>query len=281
MQREHETELGPLAGQPRDALGDPLQAVAPVLTAVRGHHHDPRVALDELGDPRIVERDVEAGRPLQRVDPGVAADEDLVGRDVLAHQVLLVVGRRRVVHRGDARDQLAVELLREGREVVAPGPQPGLDVPDRDPQMERRQRGGEGGARVAVHEHDAWKVAAEHALASRPLTVDVSERGAEVVLEAAHERRHARVEARVAEAHPQVDVRGDAGESEHLLHHRVVLAARHDDRRQRRALAQREDERHELDRFRSRAHHHDDAECRSAHSGNDPAPRGAVITRAG
>jgi hypothetical protein len=110
---------------------------------VSGHRDHAVVAFDQPGEPGILKRHVEARCPLQRVDPRVAGHEDLVRGDVLAHQVLLVVGRRRVVHGGDAGDELAVELFRERREIRATGPEAGLDVPDGDPQVERRERGGE------------------------------------------------------------------------------------------------------------------------------------------
>jgi len=47
------------------------------------------------------------------------------------------------VHGGDAGDHPAVELLGERGQVQPAGAQPGLDVTDRDPRVERRQCCGE------------------------------------------------------------------------------------------------------------------------------------------
>ena len=93
-------------------------------------------------------------------------------------------------------DQPAVELLGERREVVAAGAQPGLDVHDRDAQVEGRERGGERGAGVAVDEHGCGVAALAHLLGVGLARGDLVEPLAEEVLEAAHHRRHSLVEPR-------------------------------------------------------------------------------------
>ena len=65
----------------------------------------------------------------------------------------------------DPRDQLAVQLLRE-RGQRRPGPQPGLDVADRDPEVERGERGRERRGRVAVDERRRRKAVLDGLAAS-------------------------------------------------------------------------------------------------------------------
>ena len=159
-----------------DALGDAREAAAPVLAAVGGHDDDPVVAGSTSSATRgLRDRHVEPGGPVQRVDAGVAGHEDLVRGDVLAHEVLLVLRGRREVQRRDAGDQLAVQLLRERRQVEAAGAQARLDVDHGDAQVERGQRGGEGRARVAVHDGGERIAAGDEELARGLLALQVDE----------------------------------------------------------------------------------------------------------
>jgi hypothetical protein len=185
------------------------------------------------------------------------------------------------MHRGDARDELAVELLRERREVEPAGPQAGLDVRDRDPEMEGGERGGERRRRVAVHDRSDGIVAGQRNLARRPLAVLVGEASQHVVLEAAHHRGHALVEARVPTTHQQIDVRCDAGQPEHLGDHVVVLAGRHHDRPEAGAALERQDQRDQLDRLGAGAHDDQQRKSRSIADQAHPPANGTGTCHAG
>ena len=128
----------------------------------------------------------------------VAGDEDLLDRDVLADQVLLVRRRRRQVQAGDARDQLAVELLGERRHVAGAGAQPGLDVHHGNAEVEGRERRADRRAGVAVDEHGGREAPRAHVLGGRRRRRDLVEPLVAEVLEAQHHRRDALVEARRA-----------------------------------------------------------------------------------
>jgi hypothetical protein len=193
MHGEDEVNVGLETAESSNALGDPLEACAPVLASVRCHDDDALVAVVELLERRVREADVDLRR---RVDPGVAGDEDLADRDVLAHEILEVLGRRREVKPCDRRDHPAIQLLRKRRPIVASRPQPALDVHHGDLQMKRRERGGHRGRRVAVHEHRGGRPSRQDLLGlGRRVRVHLEPVRAEV-LEAAHDRCDALVQLR-------------------------------------------------------------------------------------
>jgi hypothetical protein len=102
-----------------------------------------------------------AQRAPQRIDDGVAREDDLLGRHGFAQQIGASAEGRREVQVRQARREQAVGLLREGAAAIA-GAQPGLDVADGDAGIERRQRAGEGGRRVALHQHPVGRDARKH-----------------------------------------------------------------------------------------------------------------------
>lgn len=193
---------------------------------------------------------IPSSRPAQGVDPGVAGDEDLADGDVLPDQVLQVGRGRDKVHRGDLRDHLAVQLLREWGQVAAAGAQAGLDVHHRDPQVEggkgrRHRRAG-----VAVDEDRGRAAAAEHVVGRCLLVeVDLELLNAEV-FEALHHRGDPLVQVGAAGARPEGDVGLDLGQLEDVLDQTVVLTGRDDDRFVAVAVAQGADDRDQLDRLR-------------------------------
>jgi hypothetical protein len=91
--------------------------------------------------------------PLHSVDARVARDPDARGGDALAQQVLAGGFGRREVELGNRRGEPTVHLFGE-RLVLVVGAQPRLHMPERDFVIERRQRGDEGGGRVALRQHD-------------------------------------------------------------------------------------------------------------------------------
>lgn len=163
------------------------------------------------------ELDVDLGGPLEGVDAGAAGDEDLADGDVLADQILHVGRGRREVHGGDRRDHLAVELLRERRQVVAVGAQTGLDVHHRHPQVEGGERGRHRRAGVAVDEDGGRVATGEDVGGARVgVGVDVELLDAEV-FEALHHRGDPLVQVGPVRAGPEGDVGLDAGELEDVL----------------------------------------------------------------
>ena len=88
----------------------------------------------------------------QRVDDGVAGDEDRVRVDVLAKEVAARLGGRGVVTLGERADDPAVAFLGPRGEEV-PGAKARLDVRDGNAVVVGRERGRRGRVRVAVHQH--------------------------------------------------------------------------------------------------------------------------------
>ena len=113
--------------------------------------------------PRDRESDTTRPAPTQRVDPGVAGDVDPAGRNPLATRCPRSARSARN-ERSRYTRSAPVDLLRERREVQVVRPKSRLDVPDRDPEVERRERGRERGAGIAVDEHGGGIVPAEDLL---------------------------------------------------------------------------------------------------------------------
>ena len=128
-----------------------LEGRPEVLAPVR-RHQDQAAPLREVRERAPVARGDVARHPLQGVDDGVAGDGDLVCGYVLAEQVVARPVGRGEVPLGERGRHRPVELLRE-RSVLPPRAQPGLDVADGNPRVERGQRGGERRRSVALDEH--------------------------------------------------------------------------------------------------------------------------------
>ena len=121
---------------------------------------------DEPGPRRPLELRVGvalAHRRAQRVDAGVAGNPDAALGLALVQQVPLAGLRRREVPVSDQVNCLSVELLRPGAVKVVRA-QTGLNVTNRDLQVEARQRSCEGGRRISVHEHRVGPFGLEHGL---------------------------------------------------------------------------------------------------------------------
>ena len=171
-----------------------------------------------------------------------------------------------------AMHEMSWRLSSSGNGEVQPaGAQARLDVQDGDAQVERGERRGHRAARVAVDEDGGGEAAVQDVVDGVRAAI---QREAEAldheVLEALHDRGHALVQA-AAGAGPQRRVDLDAGQAEDLLDELVVLPGRDDEWMQVLALAEREDDRDELDRLRASA---DD-------DGHDAARLGAAPDRLG
>ena len=166
--------------------------------------------------------------------------------DPLADEVLLVEKRRGQVERRDPGDQLAVQLLGEGRERVL-GAQPGLYVRDRDLQVEGRERCGDRTGGVAVHDAGG-RIGVVVALAHLPV------RGAEglgaELLEAEQHGREQLVEGQLGLPDAEVHMGGQPVERQHRLDDPRMLSGRNDERLAAFAVGHGAHQREQLDRFR-------------------------------
>jgi hypothetical protein len=113
-----------------------------------------------------------------------------------------------------------------------------------------------------VHEDRRRATAGERVLDRRHLVGLELEAVDAEVFEAPHHRSHPFVERCAPRAGPEHHVGLDPGELEDVVDHAVVLAGRDDDRLVVLALAQREDDRHQLDRLGPRADDDRHDECR-------------------
>lgn len=214
-----------------DGAEHAVHGLTEVLAAVRGDEDETRALRPvELGVGVAL-----AHRGGERVDAGVAGHPDAVGGLALVQQVPPARLRGREVEFGDDIDRLAVELLGPGAVDVVRA-QARLDVPDRDLQIEARQRGGEARRGVAVDEDHVGPLALEDGLELEQHVAGDVEEG----LARPHDR--------------QIVVGLHAEHPQHLLEHLAVLAGHADDRLEL-ALAGLElvDERAHLDGLRSRA----------------------------
>lgn len=158
---------------------------------------------------------------------------------------------------GQRRDQLPVELFRE-RGQGRSGPQPGLDVDHRYPQVKRSQGRRHRRRRVAVDQHRHRILAGRDPFAVGLVAVGAELFAAEVIQPADH-LANAIVQLIAGPADPELVVGLDAGQREDLVDHAMVLAGRDDDRTQDFALPESEDHRDQLDRLRARTDDDQDA----------------------
>ena len=211
---------------------------------MRGDDDDALVAVVQRF--RIREPHVDCRRPLQRVDPRVAGDEDLSDGDVLADEVLEVRRSGSEVEPGDARDELAIADLGERRPVAASVRSP---------------------ASTCMTGMWRWKAASAAAIAdvvspctstaagARPVTMSSGSGGTSGSISKRSEQKSSN--RRMTDAtrslscerrdhSPEDDVRCDPGELEDVVDEPVVLAGRHDERLVVVALVQPPDDRNEL-----------------------------------
>lgn len=214
-----------------DGAEHPVHGLAQVLAAVRRDE-------DEAGALGPLELGVGvalAHGGAQGVDAGVAGDPDLGLWLALVKKVLLTGLRGGEVVLAHDVDRLAVELLGPGAVDVVRA-QAGLDVAHGYLQVEARERRGEAGRGVAVHEHDVG-----------PL---VLEDGLELEQHVARD-----VEQRLARPHDsQIVVGRNIEDAQHLVEHLAVLARHgHDGLELLLARLQLVDERAHLDCLRAGA----------------------------
>lgn len=193
--------VGVLLHHAADGAEHAVHGLAEVLAAV-GRDEDEAGALRPL--------ELGMGVPLahggaQGVDAGVPGDPDLGFGLALVEQVLLARLRGGEIVLAHDVDGLAVELLRPGAVDVVRA-QAGLDVAHGYLQVEARERRGEAGRGVDVHEHDVGPLVLEDGL---ELKQNVA--------------RH--VEQRLTRPHDrQVVIGSHAEDAQHLVEHLAVLA---------------------------------------------------------
>ena len=127
---------------------DVLHGLAVVLPPVAGDEDDFLLPVGQAVQFIRGEHIVLPDGGLQRVDDGIAGDEQSVG-DTLFQEVTFVVHCRAEVQVRDGGHQLPVHLLREGGIFVI-GPQSRLHVAHRHLMVEGGQRSGKSGGGIAV-----------------------------------------------------------------------------------------------------------------------------------
>ena len=150
---------------------------------------------------------VAAGDREQRVDDGVARQEDLLAGHVLGLERPGGPPRRDEVGGGDEIHDAAVHLLGKRMLEVARA-QPGLDVADADAPVERGERRAHRRRRVALHEEPVGLLAGEHRV------------------EAGEDARGELVRRLVGPHQVEVDVGREREEREHLVEHLAMLRRR-------------------------------------------------------
>ena len=137
---------------------DVAHGLAVVLAPMAGHGDDPARKIDL---PQLVRDELlPADGVGHGVDHGVAGDKN-VALHGLALEVVGVVCGRCEVQRGNAADERAVHLLREGRPAVVRA-QTGLDMADGDLGVKRGERAGKRRRGVAMDKHDVRLHLTEH-----------------------------------------------------------------------------------------------------------------------
>ena len=217
MQRQHHCDVGALARDFGESLGDARKTPAPIFTSMRGRDDHRTVSLHQLNEAWVVERVVFVCCPLQGIDSGVAGYEDASRGHVFLHEVAEVIGGRCEVEAGNAGDQLAVQFFRERRESVV-GSQPGLHVNHWQPDLDRRERTGHRGGGVAVHEDHCGS-------GDFPLRVSCAQVRNDV-FNAVHNRDHQAVKRAGFRAHIEVNVGLNLGHLEHGRNEVAVLAGK-------------------------------------------------------
>jgi hypothetical protein len=268
MNRIKDLDVGVAAGELGEGSADVFEALAEALPAMPGHQDEPARRIQEgeaLRDP-VRELGVTAqlltGQQ-ERVDHRVAGDVDLLGRDPFGQERPPRPLGRREMQVGHDRGDLAVRLLRPGSFEI-PGPEPGLDVADRDAVVESGEARGQGRRRVAVDEDALRPKALEHALQA----VEHAGGDAAKGLSLAH--------------HVEIEVRPDGEVLEHRIEHRAVLGGDADLGFEARVGGEAEDHGRHLDGLRAGSEHRENthrarapASCardRPAHRPGSAAP---------
>ena len=154
MERKDDLHIVP-PGQPGERGADRGERRSEAFPAMRGNEDEPsaRAGLGQRGvhaPPQRLVRREPGEHHVERVDAAIAGDEDRALQPLGAQIVARRRGRREV-EVGDQRDRPAVMLLGEG--FAGPiGSETGLDMGDRDSAVKGGERGGEGGAGVALHD---------------------------------------------------------------------------------------------------------------------------------
>ena len=251
VDRKHEVEIQEAVQDLADGLEDAALGLSPVLPPMgRQQHHPAVAAAEQLPKTRIGRPAVPPGDLQERVDDRVPGDENAGRRHPLRFEVFAGGRGRRKMEVGQHGRHPPVHLLGE-RLVLVRGPQPRLDVSHRDAAVEGRQGPPEARRGVSLHEHeirsDLWK-----------------ERRQPV------ERPNGDVRKRLLLRHdPEVVVRDDREQRQHLVQHLAVLGGHDDDGDELRGMgAERADHGRHLDRVGSRPEDdHDLAGAAAGHLG--------------
>ena len=137
---------------------DVAHGLAVIFAPVAGHGDDPPREIDLL--ELVRDELLPADGVGHGVDDGVAGDEN-VALHGLTLEIMGVICSRREVQRGDAADERAVHLLREGGPAVVCA-QAGLHMADGDLGVKRGKCAGKRRRGVAMDKHNVRLRFAEH-----------------------------------------------------------------------------------------------------------------------
>ena len=213
-----------------------VHRLAEILAPVR--RDDDKAAALRPGQLRV--RIILAHGRLQRVDGGVAGDEDRLRALAFVQEIVPRARRGREVVLRNNTDRLPVKFLGI-RRINIVGAQPRLHMPHGNLQVEARERGDKRGGRVAVHEHNVGA----HLLQYRPDAVQDIRGDVKQRLLVLHDGK--------------VVVRLNAERGEHLIEHLPVLPRDADDGPQTLARLELVHQRAHFDRLGARAEYQHDS----------------------
>jgi len=119
---------------------------------MRGNQHRSPLLPGKRGERLVAEQAVVADQ-IQRVDDGVAGHHDVPVRNSLGQEIVSSTCGGREMDVGDAARDPPVGFFGKGPPVV-PRSKPRLDMPDRNPAVERGQGRGHDGRGVALDQED-------------------------------------------------------------------------------------------------------------------------------
>ena len=127
---------------------------------------DPPEPFGRLQEPRDLRIDRTRQDRFDRIDDGIARDEDPVTLDSLAHQRAAIRLRRGEVIRRQAADQPPIHLFREGASGI-PGSKSRLHMSHGDAAMKSRERAGHRRRRIALDQEQRRRLGLKNRIERR------------------------------------------------------------------------------------------------------------------
>ena len=208
MHRPDDERIRTNLGDLFDGLGDAPDRLSEVFASMRGHHHHRDRGIVECAQTGIGPIRMQAGRPVERVDAGVAGDEDAFGVDPSRIRFAWLAG---VGARWNAAiREISCRLSSSGTATGCHGAQTGFDMDHRKFASDGCQCGGHGRRRVPVHQRQR-RIRTARVLSGTEQSRSVAPFRAaaqigEQLIEGIHAIAHQTVDGVVRPADPQVDV---------------------------------------------------------------------------